>query len=141
MNPRDVLGTVRVEDGRRWIDAAHDFQRADVLAVLEDRERPYHWISRPRGGSKTTDAGALALAWLLTGEPGARYYAAAGDRDQARLLLDAVERFIRLTPEARRSCACRGQPRGCTQHRSELDGAGGRRRDQLGAVAGWDRHR
>lgn len=96
-DPFGVLPELRVESGERWVDIAADFQLEDAGAVLGDA-RPYHWLGRPRGGSKTTDAGAIALGWLLTGPPGARYYAGAGDRDQARLLLDAVGGFVRRTP-------------------------------------------
>jgi len=96
-DPFGVLSELRVESGERWVDIAADFQLEDAGAVLEDA-RPYHWLGRPRGGSKTTDAGAIALGWLLTGQPGARYYAAAGDRDQARLLLDVIAGFVRRTP-------------------------------------------
>lgn len=71
-SPRDVLATLRIEDGRLWIDAAADFQLADALAVLEG-ERPYHYLTRARGASKTTDLAAVALALLLAGRerPGA----------------------------------------------------------------------
>lgn len=95
--PRDVLAALRLEDGRRWVDAAEPWQLADALAVLED-PCPYHWLGRPRGGSKTSDAAGIALAWLLAGREGGRYYAAAADADQARLLIDAVARFARRTP-------------------------------------------
>ena len=61
MNPRDALGVLALEDGRRWIDAAHEFQVEDALAVLEGAE-PYNFLTRARGASKTTDLAAVALS-------------------------------------------------------------------------------
>lgn len=61
---RDVLASLLLENGRRWIDAAHEFQLADALAVIEG-EQPYHFLTRARGASKTTDLAAVALALLL----------------------------------------------------------------------------
>lgn len=71
-SPRDVLAELRIEDGRRWIDAATVWQLADALAVIEG-ELPYHYLTRARGASKTCDLAACALALLLAGveRPGA----------------------------------------------------------------------
>lgn len=90
---RDVLAALLLEDGSRWIESATDLQVADALAVLEG-EQPYHFTTRPRGGSKTTDAAACGLAWLLTAPPGARGYWAAADRDQAALGFDSLRGFL-----------------------------------------------
>lgn len=94
---REVLSELRLESGERWIDLAAPWQHEDAIAVLEG-ERGYSYITRPRGGSKTTDAAALSVCWLLTGPERARYYAAAADAAQARLLLDALDGFARRTP-------------------------------------------
>lgn len=94
---RDVLAALRLEDGRAWGDAVADFQLGDALAVLEG-SRPYTFATRPRGGSKTTDAGGVALAWLLTAPPGARGFWAAADREQAALGLDTIRGFIERSP-------------------------------------------
>ena len=96
MKPRDVLATLRLEDGRRWIDAAYDFQREDALAVLED-ERPYHYSTRSRGCSKTDDNGRTALSVLTTGERIRAYWLAA-DADQGKLALDAIAGSVTRTP-------------------------------------------
>jgi hypothetical protein len=45
MIARDVLGVLKLEEGRRWIDAAIEFQREDALSVLEGRE-PYNFLTR-----------------------------------------------------------------------------------------------
>lgn len=100
MNVRDVLAALALEDGRPWIEAATDRQLADALAVLEGPV-PYHYVTRPRGGSKTTDAAACGLAWLLTAPPGARGYWAAADRDQAALGFDSLRGFLDRSPALR----------------------------------------
>jgi hypothetical protein len=47
MKALDVLARLRLPDGRFWIDAAVEFQVADVNAVLGG-ERPYNFITRSR---------------------------------------------------------------------------------------------
>jgi phage terminase large subunit-like protein len=96
----DVLASLVLEDGRLWGEAATDFQWADAAAVLDlESQTPYHFLTRSRGSSKTSDLAGIALAVLLTQFPGgARCYALASDRDQGRLLLDAIEGFITRTP-------------------------------------------
>lgn len=93
MRARDVLGVLRLEDGRRWVEAARRWQRQDVLAVLEG-ERPYHFLTRSRGSSKTTDLSASALSGLLAAEGRLRAYWLAADADQATLAIDAVGGFV-----------------------------------------------
>ena len=96
MIARDVLGLLRLEDGRRWIEAAHDFQREDALAVLEGG-RPYSFLTRSRGGSKTTDLSACALAELLSPGDRLRCYWLAADADQGALALDCIAGFVSRT--------------------------------------------
>ena len=60
---------------------------------------PYSFLTRPRGGSKTTDLAAIALTVMIAqAPPGARLYALAADRGQGTLLLDAVDGFVKRTP-------------------------------------------
>lgn len=103
MNGRalDLLYALRLEDGRRWGEASTVEQQADAAAVLDERSRtPFHFLTRSRGYSKTTDQAGVAVAALLAQlPPGSRAYAVAADRDQARLMLDAVEGFVARTPE------------------------------------------
>ena len=98
---RDMLASLVLEDGHRWGEVATPDQWADASAVLDERSPVRrHWIGRSRGYSKTTDVGALTLAAMLTQLPdSARAYAAAGDRDQARLLVDAMGGLVARTPE------------------------------------------
>ena len=97
MKPRDILTTLRLDDGRRWIDAAHDWQKADAVGVLEG-DRPYHYLTRSRGSSKTTDLSAVALSALLASEDRLRGYWLASDADQARLSVDTVAGFVARSP-------------------------------------------
>lgn len=90
--PRDVLSRLIIEDGRRWIEAAEDFQLTDALAVLEGSV-PYHFLTRARGASKTTDLAAVALSDLISLEAADRLYWVAADSDQGALALDAIAGF------------------------------------------------
>ena len=88
-----LLGGLVLEDGRRWADAATDWQMADARAVLEPGQTGarQHFLTRPRGGSKTTDLAGICLAALLEQLPaGSRAYWVAADRDQGRLGVDAI---------------------------------------------------
>ena len=94
----DVLHRLVLEDGRRWGDAATDWQQQDAAAVLAG-DPPYHFQTRPRGGSKTSDQAGVSLALLVTDAPAASHsYCFAADKDQAGLLLDALRGFIQRTP-------------------------------------------
>jgi phage terminase large subunit-like protein len=100
----DVLSALVLEDGRRWGEAAAPFQWQDARAVLQPEGAPYHFLTRSRGSSKTSDLAGIAIAASLTQLPAASHsYALAADRDQGRLLVDAVEGFVRRTPMLRDS--------------------------------------
>ncbi len=94
----DLLGGLVLEDGRRWGEAASPEQREDARAVLDPDSPPHSFLTRGRGGSKTTDLAAVTVAWLLAmAEPGARAYGAAADRGQAALLVDAIRGYVART--------------------------------------------
>jgi len=97
VNAKDILAQLTLEDGSHWLDRATDWQLADAMAAL-DGEVPFGFTTRPRGGSKTTDCAGVAIAWLLSAAPRSRFYGAAADRDQARLLLDGLAGFAQRTP-------------------------------------------
>lgn len=102
--PLQIMAGLVLEDGRRWAEAATDVQLGDAAAVLSADEGPRrHWIGRSRGYSKTTDAAAMTLGAMLGGAiaPGERGFCCAADRDQARLLLNAIEGFAARTPALR----------------------------------------
>ncbi len=97
----DLLSGLVVDGSEtRWGEIAADFQVADARAVLEPGDGPrLHFLTRPRGGSKTTDAAGMALAALLTQlGPFARCYAAAADLEQAARIVDAAGRLVARTP-------------------------------------------
>jgi hypothetical protein len=96
-----LLSAFVLEDGRRWGDAAVDVQRADAAAILVvDSATPYHFLTRSRGYSKTTDLAGIAVAAMLTQLPSrSRLYALAADVDQGRLLIDSIAGFAARTPE------------------------------------------
>jgi len=98
----DLLGALVLENGRRWGECAAPFQTADARAVLDPDARPYHFLTRARGGSKTSDLAGMAVAAMLAQlAAGSRLYALAADRDQGRLLLDSIDGFASRTPELR----------------------------------------
>jgi hypothetical protein len=97
-----VMHALVLEDGRRWGDAAAAFQRHDAEAVLDTTGTPYSFLTRARGGSKSSDLGGMAIAAMLAQAPrGARLYGLAADRDQGRLLIDSIEGYSVRTPELR----------------------------------------
>ncbi len=101
MSALDVLHGLVLDDGRRWGEAAVDWQRADARAVLEPgpADPHLHWLGRPKGGSKSTDLAGICCAWLVEqAGPTADGYAVAADRDQANRLLDKARGFIARTP-------------------------------------------
>ena len=111
MSPSDVLvrlaGSVagslllglRLPDGHTWGGTAERFQLEDALALLDPAGPRLHFGTRPRGGRKSSDAAALALALLLTEAPaGARLYGFAADVDQAALLVDSMRGYVDATP-------------------------------------------
>ncbi|MGA7419840.1 MAG: terminase large subunit [Acidimicrobiales bacterium] len=71
----------------------------DARAIFSDEGPRWHFLTRPRGGSKTTDLAGVALSWLaVEAAPGERGYVVASDRDQAALLIDAAAGLIDGTP-------------------------------------------
>src|SRR5438034_7191938 len=94
-----LLASFVLPDGRRWGEAAYPWQWEDAAAILNSGRCLNHYVTRPRGGSKTSDMGAITLVAMLTQAPdAARLYALAADRDQGRLLLDVIRGFTLRTP-------------------------------------------
>ncbi|QDT56277.1 Phage Terminase [Caulifigura coniformis] len=99
----DVSGSVR-----RLGNSMDDWQGADFAALdaglarcngRSDRPaRLRAYLERPRGHSKTTDL-AVMVCWVLAfSTRPLRGYGFAADKDQARLLKDAVSTVLRLNP-------------------------------------------
>jgi hypothetical protein len=99
-SPYEVLCSLRLEDDRRWGDAAYDFQREDARAVLEG-DRPYHFQTRARGASKTGDQAGVVLALLLTTDSRNNIYWVACDEDQGGLCIDSIRGYVDRTPGLR----------------------------------------
>ena len=96
-----LAGLVLDDEGTAWGDIAEPFQRGDAEAILTGT-RPadprLHFLTRPRGGSKTTDLAAVLLVVLLTQAPSrSTSHAYARDADQAALLLDALRALAERT--------------------------------------------
>ncbi|HXW59242.1 MAG TPA: hypothetical protein VEJ23_07160 [Solirubrobacteraceae bacterium] len=97
MIARDWLGLLRLEDGRPWVQAAENWQRTDAVEVLEG-ERPYSFLTRARGASKTTDLSACMLSVLLASQERLRCYWLASDGRQGELAIDCIAGFVQRTP-------------------------------------------
>ena len=94
-----LIASLILDDGRRWGDAAMPWQWDAAKAILDPKSRPYRWESRPRGGSKTTDAAAWIIVMLVLVLPaGSECYAFAADLDQARRVRDFINGFVARTP-------------------------------------------
>jgi len=95
-----LLGGLVLDTGQTWATAAEPWQKADARAILDaspDAVRR-HFLLRARGMSKTSDAGAIALALLLTeAPPRSRSHLYAVDADQARIGLDTVAGYVERT--------------------------------------------
>ena len=100
MKAIDLMYALRLEDGRRWGEAATEHQRGDAESVFSP-ERPHlHFITRPRSGSKTTDIAGFTVSWLATEAPRmSRGRVVAASAEQASILIDAAAAFIDRTPE------------------------------------------
>lgn len=72
------------------------FRRA--VALPPDGVPCRAYLERPRGHSKTGDLACMASWALLAARRQILIVVAAGDRDQARLLRDAIERLVSLNP-------------------------------------------
>lgn len=95
----DLLHALILDDGQRWGAVAAPFQHTDAAALLDPAPPHSHFLTRPRGGSKTTDVAGVELVDLIAvAPPAARSYCLAADADQAGLLLDALGGFVRRTP-------------------------------------------
>lgn len=96
---------VVTHDGRqaqRELDGHDDEHQdaAEVIAKSSNGKAPFRraWIERPRGHSKTSDT-AIMVAWALVAADNAiSGLAAAVDKEQARLLKDAIARLIESNP-------------------------------------------
>jgi hypothetical protein len=100
MSALELLGGLVCEDERTWAEQVDEFQHRDASAICADPgEGPRrHFIVRPRGASKTSDAAGIALSLLISEAPKrSRSYIYAVDADQAGEVLDALGGFVART--------------------------------------------
>lgn len=93
---------------RRLGDCLDNWQRDDFSALdhawrcvagqADDTAIRRAWLERPRGHSKTADIAVMATWALFASRRALKGVAAAGDRDQAALLRDAIETLRRANP-------------------------------------------
>lgn len=94
-----LLGDAVLETGQPWLDAAAIWQLDDMAALLDLRGPKYHVMTRPRGASKSSDAGLAALVIMATQlEPMAQCYTVASDAGQGMLVLRAMRGWIVRCP-------------------------------------------
>lgn len=95
----DLLFALVLEDGRRWGEVADPHQIADAEAILSPERPNLHFVTRPRGGSKTTDTAGIALSWVaVEAPPMANGHVVASNTDQAAILIDAAAGLVARTP-------------------------------------------
>lgn len=89
-----------VPEDRPWAESAAPFQWEDARTILEPRDGVKQvFLTRPRGGRKTTDLAGIVLAVLARqAPPMARCYVGATDEEQSQRLIDAAAKIIARTP-------------------------------------------
>ncbi len=96
-----VLPCLRLSSGERWWEVATGWQREDALAILQNHGPRMHFLTRPRGASKTTDLAGIALVVLLQQMPArSRGYGWASDDEQIGRLIDQMASFVMYTDMA-----------------------------------------
>jgi hypothetical protein len=124
-NALDVLHGLVLEDGARWGTKAAPFQREDAEAILAG-DRRLHFLTRPRGASKSTDIAGVVLALLLEAfGPGDAGHVFAVDADQAGEVLRAASGFVQRTGELRGLIEVQSAADRCRERRVVCGGAGG----------------
>ena len=99
----DVDGTAR-----RFGAVMDDWQRDDFAALdgalmraagrSDEPATMRTWLERPRGHSKTSDLAAICCWCLAFSTRPIRAFAYGADKDQSKLLRDAIETLLRLNP-------------------------------------------
>ncbi len=96
--PTLIADLLHLPDGQHFGEAMAPFQREDFAAHFGAAAPPNTWISRPRGGSKTTDTAAIAITDLLLAPDRSRLYAVAADQEQAGLIREAIMSWVASSP-------------------------------------------
>ncbi len=98
MDRLDLLAGLVLEDGGLWGDVAADFQLEDARRILLDEGPPYSFLTRPRGGSKTTDLAGMSIAFMVSLPAGSQMDWLAADKEQGQLGISAIQGFVSRTP-------------------------------------------
>ena len=108
----DLMWALRIENGKMWGECAQPFQKIDAEQILLNK-RPdptWHFITRPRGGSKSTDTAAMAISWLAVDAPPlANGHIVAASTEQGAIIIDAAAGFLARTPELEGSIVVESQ--------------------------------
>jgi len=110
-SPADFRNDLLIDSGNgivRFGDVIEPYQAADFTALdvgwmhcsgrLQPNAKLRAYIERPRGHSKSSDT-AMMITWTLAFAPEIlRGFAAAADKEQARILRDAIARLLALNP-------------------------------------------
>lgn len=110
-DPKAFRASLMIEAGgetKRFGDVIETWQRADFEALDDawckvaglpvEPKWQRAFLERPRGHSKTTDI-AVQVTWVLFASPRALSgVVCAADRDQAKLIRDAIDRLVRMSP-------------------------------------------
>lgn len=110
-NPAEFRASLFIRKGDTTAKFTPDEWQAENLAVLDplwkkvagvpggnDVVHKFAWLGRPRGHSKTQDE-AMQLMWVLAfSRKHLNGIAAAGSKDQAKFIRDAVERLLLMNP-------------------------------------------
>lgn len=94
-----IREAILLEDGRPFGEVIEPWQVEDFIGSHTHR---HSYKERPRGHSKTGDAGTDIATDLMLGPTGQRNIASAVDRDQAGLLLEDVIKKFQRNPLLRR---------------------------------------
>jgi len=97
----DLVSGLVLEDGRLWGDVAAGFQLEDARRILLGEGPPYSFLTRPRGGSKTTDLAGMSIAFLVSLPAGSQLDWLAADREQGQLGIAVIQGFVQRTPYLR----------------------------------------
>lgn len=95
IGPLDVMNELVTDTGEKWGDIAAPFQRRDAEAIFDPTGPLWHYLTRPRGGSKSTDIAAMLVAWLVVlARPLEEGLVVASSEDQAEVVISAMRSFV-----------------------------------------------
>lgn len=94
--PKLLGESIDAWQGRDFASLDHGWKW--VVGVSDASGKIRGYLERPRGHSKTTDIAAMALWAVFASRRKLVGYAAASDKDQAKLIRDAIDGIVRINP-------------------------------------------